>query len=282
MIFEEENFKELTKEEKDRVRRMEEIEPTSLEKKIILEALSTKVKFRSNITINNITTLGNKLGSKLGNYISHYVDGYTLVQFFTSIINHRNYKEKSTVENIFKKIYFEANQLFKKYNLKIKRERVKVLVDYFTIYNKYMGLKFEYGIKVILKLQDFKVLRTSQEEDMEYKLDIICISPKGNTIGIQCKSSSFINSIEGKKKYFNKNINGQLQALDKGICNKVFYIFHNSNGELESVDVREKDFGATINKALIELNEMLNSNKIKKSDITEGAMEKLILNLKTL
>ena len=123
MIFEEENFKELTKEEKDRVKRMEEIEPTSLEKKIILEALSTKVKFRSNITINNITTLGNKLGSKLGNYISHYVDGYTLVQFFTSIINHRNYKEKSTVENIFKKIYFEANQLFKKYNLKIKRER---------------------------------------------------------------------------------------------------------------------------------------------------------------
>lgn len=163
MIFEEENFKKLTKEEKDRVKRMEEIEPTSLEKKIILEALSTKVKFRSNITINNITTLGNKLGSKLGNYISYYVDGYTLVQFFTSII-----------------------------------------------------------------------------------------------------------------------INGQLQALDKGICNKVFYIFHNSNGELESVDVREKDFGATINKALIELNEMLNSNKIKKSDIIEGAMEKLILNLKTL
>ena len=46
--------------------------------------------------------------------------------------------------------------------------------------------------------------------------------------------------------------------------------------------LREKNFRATINKALIELNEMLNSNKIKKSDITEGAMEKLIVNLKNI
>lgn len=261
---------------------MEEIEPNPLEKKIILEALSTKVKFRSNITINNTTTLANKLGSKLGNYISHYVDGYTLMQFFTSIINHKNYKEKSTVENILKKIYYEANRLFKKYNVKIKRDKVKALVDYFTIYNKYIGLRFEYNIKVLLELKGFEVLRVNRNYDMEYKLDIICITPKGNKIGIQCKSSSFLSNIESNKKYFNKNINGQLEALDKGICNKVFYIFHNSNGELESVDIREKDFGATINKTLIELYEMINSNKIKKSDNTEGAKDKLILKLKTL
>ncbi|ELC8424659.1 hypothetical protein QYB63_001223 [Clostridium perfringens] len=57
----------------------------------------------------------------------------------------------------------------------------------------------------------YEILETTIYEDMEYKLDIKCITTKGTKVAIQCKSSSFIN--KNNKIYLQKNIKGQIECM---------------------------------------------------------------------
>ena len=284
-------IKMITEEEKKRLYDLELIGSNikSIEYGIINETLNIESKFKVDnrrYNIDNRISLGNKYSRKFGGYDEIYADGCTLENFFISIIKNENY---SSAMNVYKEIVREAKKKFKVRNIKITHKRVQTLIDYFTLYTRWVGFTFEYNLKKVLEEKGFKIEEVTRITDREYKIDIIISNENLKRIGIQCKSNTFLNGkIKGESisNYIKKNIEGQKRALRNGEVDEVYYIFHNDCGEIARVIDKAKAFGKNLIRCFTPIESIENSYSISpienvfNSKGIEEIINKEILNIK--
>ena len=254
------NFRGLTEEEEKIFNECVDIPITDNESRILWEQINFKEKAKWD-------TRNNKFGKCIELFDSHYIDGYTFKQFCTSIANSKKF---SSAMNIFKRTVTSIVEDFKINGIDNSIEHVKAMVMHHMVYEKWIGFRFEYNIKVKIESYGFKVLKTTQHMDRIYKIDIVIESLCGKKIGIQCKSQTFLNRL--KEDWVKKNISGQRLAILDNAVDEVYYLFHTQNGDVARILERSGGFGKGVSKCLITVDSILESYKLTYEDIDSKAV----------
>lgn len=277
MYFNSQNFRGLTKEEKDLMFESEAIPITKQENAILWKEFNRKVRKRVDNRGGYMPEymreieIGNKFANKFGGYSNHYLDSYTLEQFYTSIVNEEGY---SRAENVFKLIITNVRREFKANSINNNIRRVKAMVWHHLIYLKWVGFRFEYNNKLLLESWGYKVIETTKYIDETYKIDIVVELPNGKNIGIQCKSYSFLNNTYKTSKYIRDNIKGQQMAVANKEIEDVYYLFHNQDGYIIPImeSVKTNGFRIVRAKCLINMNSIID-NSLRIYESLENARE---------
>lgn len=142
-----------------------------------------------------------------------------------------------------------ADTMMNKYNLE--RDYVQKAIIYSVIYITFTGFQFELeAIKRLIKdgytivddntpitykIGD-KVINSTLKDylDSVLAIDIRAISPKGELIGIQFKSETYLNlSFNEVDKYNNKikekHDKKHTKAVNNNLCTQVYFMFHKAN-----------------------------------------------------
>ena len=205
--------------------------------------------------------IGNKYSNYFGGYSDNYKDGYTLEEFYTSIVNQEKYKSANSV---LTEIVRNVRKEFNSQGIDNKMSRVRAMVLHHTIYTKWIGFQFESAIKFLMELNGMEVLETTEYMDKTYKIDIVGKTLEGKKIGIQCKSFTFLkNRKEGFAKYIQENISGQKLAILSGEIDEVYYIFHDEESNIVPILERDGGFSKGDVKCLISVDSITESYELR-------------------
>ena len=203
--------------------------------------------------------LGNSLKETFRTFKAYYEEGISFSEYVNKLWNHNNYEYvKSEMTEL-------AKQLNEVLNLNDLNLAQKFIIR--KLYNIYVGFLFEEYIIELLKANNYKVIN-SKEIDFD-GIDII-VEYENRRIGLQLKSYTYLNLSNKTKE--EHQIKFKL-AQKKYNLREVYFLFHNSIGELMKVNL--KLFG------MIELGyKILISNPKEDYEIDKATEEELIREVK--
>lgn len=187
--------------------------------KYVQKILNIKLTSEANILLNN------SLKETFKTFREFYEDGITFSEYVDRLWNYNN-----NYEYVKSKMTELAKQLNEELNLNDINTSQKFIIRKF--YNIYVGFLFEEYVSELLKTNNFKVI-TSKAIDYD-GIDMI-VEYEDRRIGLQLKSVTFLNLRDSTKKAIEKKI---ILAKKKYNLKEVYFIFHNSIGELLKVNLK--------------------------------------------
>ena len=221
--------------------------------KFIQKIIDIELTYEANILLNN------SLKETFRTFKAYYEEGISFSEYVNKLWNHNNYEYvKSKMTELAKLI----NEMLNLNDLNLAQ---KFIIR--KLYNVYIGFMFEEYVSELLQSNGFKTI-TSMKIDYD-GIDMI-VEYEDRRIGLQLKSYSYLNLNNKTKEEHQIKLK---MAQKKYNCKEIYFLFHNSIGELMKVNL--KLFG------MIELGyKILISNPKEDYEIDKALEEEFIKEVK--